>query len=130
MKITNKSERVVHFNVPGGPIALAPLATIELDGDQAAAAKQILDGPWKPLLDSGALLVDGPDAVNGPGTVGTAGTADPAQLASKLALDASLLEARARADADTRRAVEFAAQPSKLEPSKFEPDEPPARKHR
>ncbi len=70
MKIENKSARLVHLNVPGGLIAVPPLGSVELSGEQASAAKAILDGPWKPLVDDGSLVVDGKPAMLTPTTAG------------------------------------------------------------
>jgi hypothetical protein len=70
MKIENKSARVVHFSVPGGPVTVPPLGSVELSGEQASAAKAILDGPWKPLVDDGSLVVDGKPAMLTPPTAG------------------------------------------------------------
>lgn len=72
MKIENKSARLVHLNVPGGVIPVPPLGSVELSGEQASAAKAILDGPWKPLVEDGSLVVDG-----------KARHADPPQIAGE-----------------------------------------------
>jgi hypothetical protein len=61
MQITNNSARVIHLNLgPHGVHAIAPLATIALSGDKAAAAGEVLvEGVFKPLVDLGELVIDG-----------------------------------------------------------------------
>lgn len=59
MKILNTSARVVHFNVPGGPVSVPPLGSVTLTGEQEATARALLAGVWKPLVDDGSLVIDG-----------------------------------------------------------------------
>jgi hypothetical protein len=59
MRIENKSARLVHLNLGTHVVALVPLKEETLQGDDAARAKAVLEGPFASLVDSGELVVDG-----------------------------------------------------------------------
>jgi hypothetical protein len=59
MKIENTSARLVHLNLGTEVKTIAPLKTLELQGEDAERAKAVLDGPLIGLVDNGELVVDG-----------------------------------------------------------------------
>ncbi len=61
MQIRNVSARLIHLNLgaTGGVISIAPLSTVDLKDEHADAAKLVLEGPMKALVDDGSLVIDG-----------------------------------------------------------------------
>lgn len=84
VKIRNTAPRIVHLNLGApGIVAINPLQEVDLTGDQARAAKAILDGPSRALVDDGTLVVDGdakappPNPAPPPGAIASTNMGDP-----------------------------------------------------
>lgn len=60
MQIYNASPRLVHFTFRDHPrLTVIPLQTIEISGEVATLAREVLDTTFKPLVDDGSLVIDG-----------------------------------------------------------------------
>lgn len=59
MKVENTSARLIHLNLGTSVIPIAPLQTVTILGDDAIAAKAVLDGPFSGLVSNGDLVIDG-----------------------------------------------------------------------